>query len=876
MPLPLEELYFKIDARLDEFEKKLGTASAKAKQAGRKAGGEFSQEFTSALRSASSALTWGVTAPVVALGKAVLDSTINLERMKAGLTGIMGSAKAAYTEIDKLRKVSLLPGIGFSEAVKASQMLQAIGVQADYARRMIVALGNANALAGGTPANLEGVVRQLQQMISLGRVTMMDIRPMIDQIPQIAGVLQKQFGTSNTEAIQKMFESGKLTMKSFVEGLVKGLEDLPKVQNNLANEFDNMKIEAQQAFQTIGEDLAPTIHDLLKELQDGAKWWRSLDEETRKFWEHATMVAAVLGPGGMLTLGLINAVTNVVRLRAAWLAAAAAAETAAGAQALAISRASKLGSVLSTAGILVGGTYAAAWGINEILKPLQKQAPDFVPDSMRGMSKSDLLKMVQGDVDKHSFGSAASPGGIGSGIPDISSLDLGGGGRGKSAQPDASMFDKSFGALAAKIKSDQANADRIRRETAAMRELAGVTSAYAQMQIRLKYGLEEAEGPMERQAKLAKAMAEDWQTYNQNFGKFIEEHTARTINEGLAKLKPVRDEVSGLRKAVMEDDLARMQAAGASPLEMLRKRRELGLGARSSEGQQLEDLLADRKQGDFLSGRDQADAKALGSHVAASINAGLAKLRISRDRILYQDRAYSDSLRALDDRMQAATSVTGEYDVQLNHLAETYGSFERAGLVMQRLLDVQKAEAYRAEIERLQQTFEDFIDNTVQGMLKDGFNSLWSNIIGGFEQMLAQMARDWIMFQIRTATQSAIGSLFGGLFGLSSGGGGGAGLVTGPLGGIDTFGPGLASGGPAIDGRAYLVGERGPELFVPNTSGFVMDNGSTRAAMAGAGGGNVVVNVTVHASDAGSFVKSKDQIASEVGAAIARAQRRSA
>ena len=40
--------------------------------------------------------------------------------------------------------------------------------------------------------------------------------------------------------------------------------------------------------------------------------------------------------------------------------------------------------------------------------------------------------------------------------------------------------------------------------------------------------------------------------------------------------------------------------------------------------------------------------------------------------------------------------------------------------------------------------------------------------------------------------------------------------------------PGRATGGPVSAGRAYLVGERGPELFVPPGEGRVVSGGGTR------------------------------------------------
>jgi TP901 family phage tail tape measure protein len=52
---------------------------------------------------------------------------------------------------------------------------------------------------------------------------------------------------------------------------------------------------------------------------------------------------------------------------------------------------------------------------------------------------------------------------------------------------------------------------------------------------------------------------------------------------------------------------------------------------------------------------------------------------------------------------------------------------------------------------------------------------------------------------------------------------------------------GLAHGGPAMAGRPYVVGEQGPELFVPNQSGTVVPNGGF--------GGNVNVDVTLEVTE---------------------------
>jgi phage-related minor tail protein len=67
------------------------------------------------------------------------------------------------------------------------------------------------------------------------------------------------------------------------------------------------------------------------------------------------------------------------------------------------------------------------------------------------------------------------------------------------------------------------------------------------------------------------------------------------------------------------------------------------------------------------------------------------------------------------------------------------------------------------------------------------------------------------------AVRSGIGELFGGG---APGTGGLGSILTGTVGAL--FGlPGRATGGPVAPGAAYLVGERGPELFVPTAAGRV-------------------------------------------------------
>jgi phage-related minor tail protein len=76
---------------------------------------------------------------------------------------------------------------------------------------------------------------------------------------------------------------------------------------------------------------------------------------------------------------------------------------------------------------------------------------------------------------------------------------------------------------------------------------------------------------------------------------------------------------------------------------------------------------------------------------------------------------------------------------------------------------------------------------------------------------------------------------------------------------------GRAAGGPVAPGTPYLVGERGPEVFVPSAGGEITGLKPARARP------QVVVHI--HARDAQSVLKSESQISAMLTRAVARGQR---
>ena len=112
---------------------------------------------------------------------------------------------------------------------------------------------------------------------------------------------------------------------------------------------------------------------------------------------------------------------------------------------------------------------------------------------------------------------------------------------------------------------------------------------------------------------------------------------------------------------------------------------------------------------------------------------------------------------------------------------------------------------------------------------------------------------------VRAGIQAAIGG---------GGGGGLAGGLAQVLAGLLGGAPGRATGGPVAPGRAYRVGERGPELFVPTASGRI-EAGAAGAAR------EVRIAISINApggSEPQALARSSRQVARAVRQALLRVE----
>jgi tape measure domain-containing protein len=242
------------------------------------------------------------------------------------------------------------------------------------------------------------------------------------------------------------------------------------------------------------------------------------------------------------------------------------------------------------------------------------------------------------------------------------------------------------------------------------------------------------------------------------------------------------------------------------------------------------------------------------------------------NRIFKERYGITDALARLSRETRAAafggTGATGTFRTDINLMPGLTGGllgeeYDEVKTQLDELLKIENQVASAADT--IGQAFGNSFKGILNGTLsaQEALAGFFSSVADSFADMVSQMIAQWIRMQIIGLAQSLLpggSTVFPQGVGNFSGAFGSASSVS--------FNPGVAfggfraAGGSVTGGTSYMVGERGPELFVPGRSGTIVANDKM-------GGGNTNVVVNVDAS--GSKVEGDEQEGKQLGRVIAAA-----
>lgn len=354
-----------------------------------------------------------------------------------------------------------------------------------------------------------------------------------------------------------------------------------------------------------------------------------------------------------------------------------------------------------------------------------------------------------------------------------------------------------------------------------------------------------------------------WALYDfvQQFWAFEDQSTSR-LSTKVGELATKRAQLEGELKGLEQDSLSRsglsnsILAGTIDPVtQMSLKDTRAALEGIKKQEQEINDILAARNpvaptvRETVVGGvNDLPPSGGSGTKGGASTNAfdKLSASAAEKTRAIYAQIEAMKSINPLvDDYGYALTRAQMAQDL-LN-------AATKAGLTvdegMQETIDA-LADGYASatvELAKLQEQQDQAVEAFTA--MRDAAKEVASTVVDGM--LSGQSAAEALQGALQNvakrlldmALDAAIGNLFDNLAGIGGG-------SSNPLGSVLTglFGGKRAGGGPVSAGRAYLVGEKGPEVVVPRASGMVIPNGALR------GGGAQQVAVTVSVDDDGKLV----------------------
>ena len=266
-----------------------------------------------------------------------------------------------------------------------------------------------------------------------------------------------------------------------------------------------------------------------------------------------------------------------------------------------------------------------------------------------------------------------------------------------------------------------------------------------------------------------------------------------------------------------------------------------------------------------------AQLRALESDIGIKMAKEIAKINNSNDK---------RSINAAERRLALLREQMIPIKERIDEVIKENAELEKANKLKQQAIE--KDKKLQQEAEKLKQKYMDIGKSIEDGIVQNltdavmGTQTLGQaaiNVLNNLKRKLIEVAMQQAVSGIGNFLGNALGGLFTGGFG-----GGGGGLNSQALGRAASRQTGIpmnlpagsfnitrrANGGPVSAGVSYMVGERGPELFTPRSSGMITANEKL--------GGSTVNNmITVNVDASGSSVEADEGQANAFGAALGAA-----
>ena len=287
-----------LEAGLKSLNKDLETLEKPVSSLSKKISNGFSSIGKVATK-AGTALTVGLTTPLIALGTAGVKYNAQMEDFQANLTTLLGSADKASEMLNTLKEMANTTPFETTDLLEATQMMLGFGLQDDKTTGYLQTLGD---ISMGNSEKLMSLTRAFSQIGASGKATMEDINQMIDAGFNPLQIMSEKTGKSMATLRDEVSE-GKVSFEDIAGAMQTATSEGGRYYNAMekASQTMNGKLStAMDALNTalgnLTQSLLPIVTQVVEKITEWANAFANLDQETQATILKIAGILAVAGP----------------------------------------------------------------------------------------------------------------------------------------------------------------------------------------------------------------------------------------------------------------------------------------------------------------------------------------------------------------------------------------------------------------------------------------------------------------------------------------------------------------------------------------------------------------------------------------------------
>ncbi len=211
----------------------------------------------------------GLVTKIASAGKGLIQQGIEynakIEKYTTGFSNMLGNATKAQEVIAKIQQDAAVTPFSVEALTKANQLLIGAGENADYSRKVILALGNAVSATGGTSVELERMAQNLQQIANVGKAASIDIKQFAYAGINIYQVLADYTGKTVQE-VKDMTVSYDVLSKALIAASEEGgryYNSMDTLSQTMDGRVQTLKDNVTQLVGVLSSGLSETVGQLI-------------------------------------------------------------------------------------------------------------------------------------------------------------------------------------------------------------------------------------------------------------------------------------------------------------------------------------------------------------------------------------------------------------------------------------------------------------------------------------------------------------------------------------------------------------------------------------------------------------------------------------